>query len=310
MEGMFVGHGMLAFALVAAAAALADVDRDRAAALGAVAGVFATVPDVDIVYALAGVLQVGFVGLWGTVDTFWATGSVVHRAVTHSLVLGAPASVGFALATTSRGRPIAVVVLSALVAWVLFAGGILAAFVATASFAAGIAVAVYAGTRLGFGPGPVLAAAATGLLSHPLGDLFTGEPPALLYPLDATLVAEQVALHPDPTLHLLAAFGVELSTIWLAAAVYVRLQGGRLFPHVDRRATVGTGYAAAAVVLPAPTLEVSYHFVFSVLAVGSVGLLAGRRPWAVADDRLRAALTGLTAVTFAWSAYAAVYVAT
>lgn len=305
---MFVGHGMLAFALVAGAAAFRGVDRDRAIALGAVAGVFATVPDVDILYALAGVLQVGLVGVWSTVDAFWATGNVVHRAVTHSLVLGAPAAVGFALATTRRGRPVALAVLSALVAWVLLAGGALAALVATVAFAAGTGVAVYAGTRLDFGPRAILVAAATGLLSHPFGDLFTGEPPALLYPLDATLVAETVALHPDPTLHLLAAFGVELATIWLAVAVFVRLRGGQLFPHVDRRATVGTGYAAAAVVIPAPTLSVSYHFVFSVLAVGAVGLLAGRRPWAVEDDRLRAGLTGLTAVTLAWAAYGLAYV--
>lgn len=306
---MFVGHGMLAFALVAGAAALRGADRDRALALGAVAGVFATVPDVDILYALAGVLQVGVVGLWSTVDAFWATGNVVHRAVTHSLVLGAPASVGFALATIRRGRPFALAILSGLVAWVLLVGGVLAALVATASFTAGIAVALYAGRRLDFGPRPILAAAATGLLSHPFGDLFTGEPPALLYPLDETLVDATVVLHPDPTLHLLAAFGVELATIWLAAAVYVRLRGGRLFPNVDSRATVGTGYAAAVIVLPAPTLDVSYHFVFSVLAVGGVGLLAGRRPWAVQDDRLRAGLTGLTAVTLAAVTYGLAYVA-
>jgi hypothetical protein len=113
----------------------------------------------------------------------------------------------------------------------------------------------------------------------------------------------------DPTLHLLGAFGIELATIWLAAAVFVRLRGEHLFVHVDRRASLGASYAAAAVVLPAPTLDVSYHFVFTVLAVGAVGVLTWRRPFAVADDRLRAGLTGLAAVTLAWAAYGLAYLA-
>jgi hypothetical protein len=77
-------------------------------------------------------------------------------------------------------------------------------------------------------------------------------------------------------------------------------------------------------VLPAPTLSVSYHFVFSVLAVGTVGMAPRElpisrlrrpttlsRPWLSrpdANDALAAALTGLTAVTLGTVAYTAGYV--
>jgi len=304
---MFVGHATLAFALVGAAAFAAGVDHERAFALGVTAAAFAVVPDVDIIYALAGVLRVGPGGLWSTVDAFWSTGNVVHRAVTHSLVLGVPASVGFALAADRRGRPAALAVFAALVAWVFHAGGILPALVATASFGAGVVVALLAARELDLGPAALFAAAAVGWLSHPLGDLFTGEPPAMLYPMDVTLLEARLSLHPDPTLHLLSAFGIELATIWLAALVYARLHGIRVRGHLDRRATLGVCYAVAAFLLPAPTMAVSYHFVLTVLAFAAVGLLAGRNPWARADDRLPATMTGLAAVSFASVAYATAY---
>jgi hypothetical protein len=304
---MFVGHAMLAFAVVGAAASTAGVDRERAFALGVTAAAFATVPDVDILYALSGVLRVGLVGLWSTVDAFWSTGNVVHRSVTHSLVLGVPASVGFALATHRRGRPAALAVFAALVGWVFQVGGVLPALVATASFGAGVVVALLAARELDLGPAAVLAAAGFGWLSHPFGDLFTGEPPAMLYPVDVTLFEARLSLHPDPTLHLLSAFGIELATIWLATLVYARLHGIQMRGHLDRRATLGVCYAVAAFLLPAPTMAVSYHFVLTVLAFAAVGLLAGRKPWTRADDRLPATLTALAAVSFASVAYATAY---
>ena len=84
---MFVGHGLLAFALVAAVAARLDQPRRRTVAFGLVAGSFATVPDIDIAYALVGVLGAEAASPLRLAETFWATGNVVHRGVTHSLVV-------------------------------------------------------------------------------------------------------------------------------------------------------------------------------------------------------------------------------
>jgi hypothetical protein len=167
--------------------------------------------------------------------------------------------------------------------------------------------------RAGFRPRTVGLAAALGLLSHPFGDLLTGEPPAFLYPLDVTVVATRPELFADPTLNLLAPLYLELATAWLALGVYLWVDGHEPGEYLAGRATFGVGFAGAALLLPAPTLDVSYHFVFSLLAVGAA--LAAPLPLvevrSLADLRehpLRAVVTGLTAVSVAVVGYTLVYV--
>jgi membrane-bound metal-dependent hydrolase YbcI (DUF457 family) len=166
----------------------------------------------------------------------------------------------------------------------------------------GIAVAVTA-TQNGIPPRPLFALALVGLVSHPFGDLFTGSPPPLLYPLDIVVVSERVPLHPDPTGQLLAAFLIELGVIWLAFWSYTRISDQQLSDHISWRAMLGVGYGGAVLMLPPPTLEESRLFVFSVLAFAVVGLPVRRR-----NIDLRDVLgTGLTAVTIAVLAYAGAY---
>lgn len=161
-------------------------------------------------------------------------------------------------------------------------------------------------------PRTVAAAALFGLASHPFGDLFTGEPPAMLYPLDATLVAERVAFSPDPTLHLLGAFGVELAAIWAGLLVHLRLTDRRPLRALRARAALGVGYAASVLLIPPPTLDLSYPFVFSVLGVGLLGAVPrvrrlGERLSVERPGPTSAVVTGLATVTVAWLAYAAAY---
>jgi len=176
--------------------------------------------------------------------------------------------------------------------------------VVAAAFAAGAAALSVAAARADLPPTAVGAAALVGLCTHPFGDLFTGAPPDVLYPFDVTVFADRVLLASDPTLHLLAAFGVELAIVWAALAVYFRLTDRRIRDHVDYRAVPGVGYAGAAVAIPTPTVDVAYQFVFSVLAVGALGLAPPPR------DRIRSwrgATTALAAVTLAAVAYAGAY---
>jgi membrane-bound metal-dependent hydrolase YbcI (DUF457 family) len=318
---VFVGHALLAFALVAGVA-VRVVGRRRALVWGAVAAAFAAVPDVDIGYALVGVasaLGAGTGDPLALAGAFWSTGNVVHRAFTHSLVL-APAVAALAavvvVAVRTRGprtraSALASVLAAGLVA-VAVPDGPLAVAVAAAFLAATVGVAVVVARRTVVGPRTVAALALVGLASHPFGDLFTGRPPAMAYPLDAVVVAERVALHPDPTLHLLAAFALELGAIWAATVVYLDLSERR--PRLSRGAALGASYAGAALVVPAPTLDLSYPFVFTVLAVGVAGLLprlrttpAGRALALPARDS--AGLSALVAVTLAWGGYTVAYLA-
>jgi hypothetical protein len=186
----------------------------------------------------------------------------------------------------------------------------------------GVGVALAVWWRTSLRARETFALALFGLASHPWGDLFTGEPPNMLWPLDTMLFAERVALAPDPTLHLLGAFALELLTVWLA--VWVVLDASDEFrPVFDGRAVgralAGLAYGGVAFLIPPPTLDVSYHFVFSILAVGTVAaapdvfrarLLRSirrlQREWDAA--RLFSAfLTGLAAVTLALAAYAVLY---
>jgi membrane-bound metal-dependent hydrolase YbcI (DUF457 family) len=250
-------------------------------------------------------------------SAFWSTSTVVHRGVTHSLVVAACVAlvaVVWFRGTRGESRSVvgaAFVAGAALVAGVALDAGALGGLV-TAAFVVGamvLSAVVARSTTLGMRS---FALAATfGLLSHPFGDVFTGEPPAFLYPFDVVLVAERVTLAGDPTLHLLAAFAVELLTIWLAVVVLSDLSGVRVRDSVLPRVAVAAGYAVSVFLIPPPTLDLSYPFVLSVVAVAVVGAiprvrLVGDRRVTV-PDRRAAFVTALSAVTVAWGAYAVAY---
>lgn len=310
---MFVGHGLVAFAIAASVASRRGWTSDRALALGLVAALFATLPDVDMLYAVGGLVG-SLEGVVVASDAFWTAAGEVHRGATHSLVVGGVAAIGFAGwhgRDDWRASVVGVVALAGLVAAGTVVSGPVTGAILAVFVLSGLGIASLA-ERFGFGAGTVLGAAALGLLSHPFGDLLTGQPPVVLYPLDLAVIGGRVTLHADPTVHLLGAFFVELATIWVALAVVTRLRGQTLRTHVRPRAVLGFGYAAAVFVVPAPTLEVASPFVFSVLAVGALGLPLPARGRATGRPRAgTTVLTGITtaavAVTLAALAYATAY---
>ncbi len=314
---MFVGHSLLAFAIAAWSAARLGWSRERALVLGALAGAFALLPDIDVAYAVVGPLAADPSTPLGAARAFWDASTLTHRTVTHSLVVGAVLSVAALLVArrTWAGRARGAIAVGALGAVVLAAGGGLALALLLSTALPALAVAEYAARR-DVSPKAVGAAAAVGLLTHPFGDLFTGQPPAMLYPLDVVLFPGRVVLSADPTLQLLGAMGVELGVLWLAVAVATSLDGGRLRGAVEPTAALGAGYGAAVLFVPAPTLSLSYTFVFGAVGVGLAGAVTSvparrfrraRRgdPGAV----FRAAATGLAALTIAAAAYTVTYLA-
>ncbi|GAB6861532.1 metal-dependent hydrolase [Haloplanus litoreus] len=313
---MFVGHAALAFAIVAGVAVARDWTAERALAVGLLAGAFAALPDVDIAYALVGVAAAAGGDALTLASAFWSTGNLVHRAVTHSLALAPAVALIAALARRNRrAGAVAAALAGLLVAVAWTASGPLGVVVTVPFVAGAVLLGSLAGRYTDLTPSQVFGVGVVGLASHPFGDLFTGDPPAMLYPLDATLVSERVTLAADPTLHLLGAFGVELATIWAAVAVAGLATGLRPRTAVGPRAGLGAGYAASVLLIPAPTLDLSYPFVFSVLGVGLVGALPRVRvvgtpagPTVEPPDWLAALLTGLSAITVAWLAYTVAYV--
>ncbi|WP_256299620.1 metal-dependent hydrolase [Haloarchaeobius salinus] len=319
---MMIGHSLLAFALVATLARALDAPPRRALAAGAAAGAFATVPDVDMVYALTGLAGAEFDGVFSVTTAFWSASTVVHRSMTHSLVVAPVAALAFALVVV-RGRR---ATRATLAGFVLLGGltvvatalhGLLGLVVLGAFSLAGVAVAAVIRESSSLDARTAFAVALAGLVSHPFGDLFTGEPPAMLWPLDTVVPAGRVVLSADPTLHLLGAFGLELAVVWFALLAFCWVTERR--PRVQPRAVAGLAYGGVVFLLPPPTLDVSYHFVFSIVAVGTVlavpvaaptrttmALDALRR--SVADHGVRSVTTGIAAVTLALVAYGVLYV--
>jgi hypothetical protein len=310
---MFVGHGFVAFALAAGLGHAAGWSRERALSVGLLAGLFGLAPDVDMAYALVGLA--GADTAMGAATGFWSASTTVHRVVTHSFVVGGVAAVaaGALASQDDRLRAVSGLALAALVVVAALATGALAAGV-MALFVVAVALLAVGGRRAGVTARTAGVAAAVGLLAHPPGDLLTGEPPAFLYPLDVTLVAARPDPFADPTLNLLAPLFLELATFWVALGVYLWVSDGlpTLRAHLRGRAALGLGFAGVAVLLPPPTLDVSYHFVFPLVGVG----LLTAAPWPVVEvsslgdlreQPLAAAATGLTAVTLAALAYTAVY---
>ncbi len=320
---MFIGHALLAFALVAGAAAVLDFDRPLM--VGGVAGAFAAVPDADMAYALVGLVGTGTAqpeGMLELASAFWSAGNVVHRSVTHSIVLAPVVAAAVGMWVVARrsllggvrhtaSLAVTIFVVATLIVIATVVSGLLAGAVTLAFVTAALVVAELVARRTPLRPVTVSWLALVGLTTHPFGDLFTGEPPRLLYPLNIRVFFERVTLHPDSTLHLLGAFGLELAAIWAGVLVWLRLTGRPLRPRLDPRGMAGVGYASLVVLIPAPTLEVSYPFVFTVLAVGLIGFM----PWIrrandtgpAVPEIERGVVTGLLAVTVAVVAYAIAY---
>jgi len=296
---MFVGHAVLAFA-IAVALTRRRLPERQVLALGLVAALFATVPDADMVYALVGLGgAVGDGGPMALANGFWSASTVTHRGATHSLLVAVPAAFAFAV----RGR-IGLAIVGGLYAVTLALSGPLAAAVVLTFGIAGLLVGHFGAGALT--PRWLFGAALLGLLTHPFGDLLTGGPPALLWPLDVVVFTERVELFVDPTLNLLLAFFVELAVLWLGVLALASLRGVRLRRQFRPTAALGAAYAAVAFVLPPPTMDASYSFVFSVLAVGFVGAVpTSRRRHGLAT----ALVTGLAAVTVAGLAYTVVHLA-
>jgi membrane-bound metal-dependent hydrolase YbcI (DUF457 family) len=272
---VFVGHGLLVFALAVFAAEWRGWSSRRALTLGVAAGLFATLPDTDVVYALVAIDGGRFLA-GGSVrpDVFWDAANSVHRSMTHSLIVAAIAGPALGLwSARGRGRTIrgiAFVALVGLVAVAVAVSGALGGIVMGAFVAGGVATATACRRWTDLPPGIVALAATAGLASHPWGDLLTGQPPQLFYPFDTGVLSARIVLHGDPTLHLLGAFTVELATIWLAAIAVVRVTDRSWWTFYGPGAALGASYSIAPLVLVPPTLETSFHFVFSILGLGLV----------------------------------------
>lgn len=316
---MYLGHALLAFAVVGVAGWLVDLDRRRTLLLAALAAAFGFLPDVDMWRTILVFLREGPAGVFPTEEHVFVHSWVVHRTLTHSVVVGCGVVAATGLFVVARERTVApdravangllagaVVVLLAF-SW--HAGGVVT-LVTMALFLAGALAVAHAGVERGATAPEVTAAAAAGLLTHPLGDLWMGRPAAFLYPLSVEPPIGFVRFSTDPVLHFIVAIGVEVALLWACLVVLAALTGRQLRSFLSPLAVGGVLYAAALGVVLPPTFTEAYQFVTGLFALSLAVALAvvwtDRRPVgrrAVA----RASVSGVVAFTLALVSYAVAY---
>lgn len=290
---MYVGHGLLALAIVLLAAAHSDLGRRQTLAAGAIAAGFGTLPDVDLVYTVYAVVESGPTGVFPTTEHVWTESWVVHRTLTHSLLVGCVVvAIATAAAALFRGRtqprrrdrPIAIatVLLGAgvLLTIALEADGGLGA-VTMALFVAGAVAIAWVAVRWRVPLSWIALAATVGLLLHPPGDFWMGQSPALFYPAWTSPPVESVELAADPVLEFLAAVLIEI--VLLAGAV-LAVDVARDRPPLDAASAwslLGVLQLAALWLFEAPTFRVAYRFSGLLVLLGAVAAFAA----VVTDDR-------------------------
>lgn len=266
---MFVGHAAIAFCISALIAYTILNDKKRALYIGLVGGAFAFVPDIDVV---TGVVQVGLqlvteqLSATETVSTFWEGTHNTHRGVTHSLFA---AVVGSVIAYFAADRYYTFPVIATLL---MLSSAI---FISLYSPVGGVMIGlfgVFAGilaitsSKLVEEPRWVFFASLVAFVSHPFGDLFTGQPPAFLYPF-SELPLERIALSVDPTVNLLLAGLTEVAALWVGVLVLAWLTEHRLRGRTLAYGVLGVLAVIVPFMLFPPTLEVSYHFVLPVIGL-------------------------------------------
>lgn len=316
---MYLGHSLLAIAVVGLAGLLLDLDTRRTLLVAALAGAFGFLPDVDMWRTILVFLREGPQGIFPTEEHLFVHSWVVHRTLTHSMIVGVGVAAATGLFTVARERTVSPdravangllgFAVLALMAFSWRTGGILS-FVTMGLFLAAALAVAYTGFERGATPTEVTAAAALGLLTHPLGDLWMGRPPAFLYPLSAEPPIGSVRFSTDRVLHFIVAIGVEVALLWACLLVVAALIDRQLRSFLSPLAVGGLLYAAALGFVLPPTFTEAYQFVTGLFAVSLFVAIAvlwadwrALRRLAVA----RASVNGVVAFTLALVSYAVAY---
>lgn len=265
---MIIGHFLLAFTIVAAVATVLGYSKDKAFYLAIFAGFFAVIPDVDMLYGAKGLVVALESGLNGFPGTFWNVSNRVHRGLSHSIVTGLVAALGFTAYLVRSKKSTAVTATGLLVTSAFIFEDIIGAAVMLAFSLIGLKLVEtaqdYINSREFF------AVAATGLVSHPFGDVFTGTPPELLFPLVDNTGLSKVVLSQDPVLNLLSIFGLEIFLGLTSLILALHLKDVPIKKSISPLVAAGGLYGFAFYLIPAPTLAASYSFVFSILGFSAV----------------------------------------
>lgn len=262
---MIVGHTMVGFTVSVLIADHLGIQRKRYMSIGLMGMAFALLPDFDLVLGLTGVIESGFNGISETREEFWTQGLRYHRGTTHSLIFGLISATTFSLVSYgNKFKIIGFVLASFIIIGSVFIVGLLHTVTISFYIVPGLLIASVA-REYGLNGRLVVISSFTGLLTHPLGDVFMGPSPDLLAPLPFKLVSDQLSIFQDPTLHLLSVFILELITVWIFIHVYLRIKGDFILHYIRPYIFFGTFYGLISPLIKPPTAGSADHLLVSVL---------------------------------------------
>lgn len=304
---MMLGHGLLAFSIVGVLAIWRGFESEKALALAVFAGLFAVIPDADMVLSLEAILVLFASGLNDFVGAFWGISYEFHRGLSHSLVTGVLASGVLSLYFYRSKKYIALFSGLVLVSFAYLVSGLLPAFVMGVFSILGLSFTYFAGDFLELKE--FIAVSLFGLLSHPFGDVFTGSPPDFFYPLGFSIIDSRIVLAADPVLNLLAVFGLEVLMVWSAVIVFAELREFDVVSVIHPSVVLGLLYAPFYFFLSPPTLGDPYEFVYSILGIGLVNSpIIGYLKDILSEEGLFSLAVNITStVTLAYFSYTMVY---
>lgn len=333
---MYVGHALLAFALVGGLARLTGRGDREILVFAALGACYGLLPDVDLVYTVYAVAESGPTGIFPTTKHVWTESWVIHRTLTHSLLVGSALVVAVLGAAVVVPRsltdrpPVATRVLGGGLAGLLTVALLSIAFVAdgrlgmiTMSLLVTGAIGLtLVGRRHGVSVTWLGCVAAVGLLLHPLGDLWMGRPPVVFYPVAPKLAFPPILFASDPTIHFVTAFMIELGLAWASILLWISTTDRAVWTMIRPAAALGLVACGAFVLVPPPTFTIAYQFSAGVLGLGLVSavgtlLLEGTSspstsPMGRTDPQLwshwpDAVVTGMATTTLGLVSYLLVY---
>lgn len=263
---MIVGHSFLAFVIAAFVLwRFTDVEPEKIIAMSAFAGLFALVPDIDIIYAWKEIVLLFSSGFTNFADSFWATSSLTHRGVTHTLLAGTVGATAFSMYFWRQKRHVALLSAGMLFMTGLLIGTGLEAVLMLAYAGLGLLLTRLASEHMDLGE--FAAVSAFGLLSHPFGDIFTGVPPQMFFPFTPGILETRIFFFQAPVLNLLAVFSIELSLMAAGLAVYSMVSGANILQRLHPAVMGGFLFGLVAPFIPPPTLGSPYVFVSSLVGL-------------------------------------------
>lgn len=230
---MIIGHGPLAFALVALALLVTtSFSKRKILYLAAIAGIASILPDIDVLFPLISLVTVDTLSITALTEQFWTVSGERHRLATHSLIVfGTATLIAYAqmyLNPTHQKYSIAIslilIFLAPLTLPVQLLFGTTLITVHTLTKYKPTTTKIHE-TALAF---------AFGAFIHPFGDMFTGTPPTILYPFTGVLELSRWTIA-DPTLHFALIFTLEIGSLIAALFLIAHLTEIDLLTYTDVR---------------------------------------------------------------------------